>query len=237
MIRSRPLTCIIPARGGSKGIAHKNLRKLGGDTLVERAIKLAKAEPRVDRILVSTDDRDIQAIATRHGVAAPALRPAHLADDDAQTFDVVADLVEQAGIEPGAILLLQPTTPLRSRADLGALLDRFESDGEASAIVSLCEPFGNHPMKAKVIRGGRVCALTGMASDQARQGLEQAYELNGAFYLIDRDVLLKTGTFLPPDTLGYVMAQKRSINLDTMTDWQILNAMVAQGHWQIEKYD
>ena len=237
MIRSKPLTCIIPARGGSKGIPGKNLKRIGGDTLLERTIKLARTASRIDRILVSSDDPEMHGIAERLGVAAPTRRPAHLAGDDARTFDVVAHLIDQAAIEPGYLLLMQPTTPLRTKADLSDLLDVFEKDGEARAIVSLCAPFGNHPMKAKIIRDGHVAAMTGTVSDRPRQKLDEVYELNGAFYLVEQDALLETGTFLPPDTLGFIMPQERSINLDSMTDWQILTAMLAQGHWQAEHYD
>src|SRR3546814_2922776 len=86
---------------------------MGGISLLERTIRLAARCPRLDRTLVSTDSPDMHALAERFGVASPALRPAHLASSSARSADVVADLVESAGIPAGWIILLQVTTPLR----------------------------------------------------------------------------------------------------------------------------
>ena len=93
MIRNEPLTAIIPARGGSKGVPKKNLYRIDGETLVERAIRLARQSGRVDRVLVTTDDPEIYAIAKAHDAAPPSLRPSALATDDARTIDAVQHLI------------------------------------------------------------------------------------------------------------------------------------------------
>lgn len=237
MIRGKTLTAIIPVRGGSKRMAGKNMRKIGRDSLLERAIKLARTASGIDRILVSTDDPKMQDVAQAYGAAAPGLRPAELAGDDASTVDVVAHLIEEAGIDDGALLLLQTISPLRTTADLAAVLDLFEETRTADAVVSLCRQEGAHPEKAQKIDGQYVASYMGTESQRPEQTLPHAFVLNGAFYLVDRGVFLSTRSFLPTRTVAYLMPPERSINLDTETDWQILDAMLAKNYWTIEEYD
>jgi CMP-N,N'-diacetyllegionaminic acid synthase len=237
MIRGKPVTCVIPVRGGSKGIPGKNMRRLGGDTLLERALKYARAAGVIDRVLVTTDDPEMYAVAGRYGAAPPSLRPAHLADDAATTVDAVDHLVADAAIAPGYILLLQVTTPLRTRADLDGLAAAFEASGDAEAAASVCAYEGPHPEKLQTIEAGRLASYLGVEAGRDRQLMPRLYELNGAFYLIDRDLLVAGRNFLPPGTLAYLMPRERSANLDSMTDWLVLDAMLAQGHWAMESYD
>ena len=237
MLRGRPVTAVIPVRAGSKGIPGKNLHRLGGDTLLERAIKLAQRCRRVDRVLVSTDSPEMQAIAARYGAAAPELRPAALASDGAKTVDVVEHLVASAGIPAGYILLLQATSPLRTLADLEALCAAFEAAGDAEAMVSVTPYAGPHPEKLQRIENGRIVSYLGTDSGRPRQELPDLYALNGAFYLIDRDLLLRGRSFLPEGTLPFVMPPERSVNLDTPLDLQIAEALLDRGVWTIERYD
>lgn len=236
MIRSAQVTAIIPVRGGSKGIARKNLLELDGDTLLERTIKFAKASALIERTIVTTDDQEMYEIAQRHGVAAPDLRPDDLAGDEATSDAVVAHLIEQAEIAPGLLLLLQVTTPLRTLADLDRLAREFEATGDADAAVSLCRYEGSHPAKMLQIDHGTIAPFLERTYTGPRQALPDVYVLNGAFYLIDRDVFVKERSFLPARTMPFVMESSHSANLDTPEDWQILQAMLAQGHWTAEHY-
>jgi len=236
MLKERPVTAVVPARGGSKGIARKNLLRLGRDTLLERAFKLGLSSPWVDRVVVTTDDPEMQAIAARYGVAAPALRPAHLASDAATTAEAVVHLVGAAGIAPGWLLLLQPTCPLRTLADLDALARGFAAY-DADAAASVVRHEAPRPEKLQKIEGGWLAPYLGAAFEGPRQALPPAYALNGAFYLIDRDHLLAGGRFLPPRTMPFVMSEERSFSLDAPHDWQILNTMVRSGAWPLEEYD
>ena len=236
MLRDKPVTAIIPARGGSKGIARKNLLQLGGDTLLERTIKFAQAAPSVDRVIVSTDDQEMHDIAERHGAAAPALRPADLAGDAATTEAAVDHLIEQAGISGGWLLLLQVTSPLRVLGDLEALCALVDTTPDADAAVSLCRYSGSHPAKMLTVEEGRIAPFMDRKYTGPRQALPDVYVLNGAFYLIDREVYLREKTFLPERTVPFVMPEERSANIDTPTDWQVLNAMIAQGYWSMESY-
>ena len=113
MLKSQPLTAVIPARSGSKGIPGKNLYRLGRDTLLERSIKLAARCAHVDRVVVTTDDPQMLELARAHGAAPPWLRPAELASDEANAVDAVLHLVEALPVETGYVLVLQTTSPLR----------------------------------------------------------------------------------------------------------------------------
>lgn len=237
MIKGREVTAIIPARGGSKGIPRKNLLEFAGDTLLQRTIKFAAHSPRIDRTIVSTDDAEMHAIAQSHGVAAPTLRPDMLARDDTTTDAVVEHLIEQARIPAGYLLLLQVTSPLRTLDDLERLCTGFESEAQADAAVSLCRYEGSHPAKMLRLERGRVAPFLDRKFTGPRQSLPELFVLNGAFYLVDRDVFLREHTLLPERTMPFVMPSAHSANLDTPEDWRILQAMVAQGYWTPEAYD
>src|SRR3546814_18838805 len=112
----------------------------------------------------------MRALAERFCVATPALRPAHLASSSARSADVVADLVESAGIPAGWIILLQVTTPLRTLADLNAILDAFaQADAEAMVGISLYE--GPHPQKMQGLEDGRVAPYLGAQPGRPRQDI------------------------------------------------------------------
>lgn len=237
MLKAKPVTAIIPVRGGSKRIPGKNKKRLGKYSLLERAIRLALSSSRVDRTIVSTDDPEMQACAESYGVAAPNLRPGHLAEDRSTSVAVVEHVIEESQIEAGYLLLLQASSPLRTRHDLEALFDAFEAASDADAIVSLCHHVEPHPEKLQKIVEGRVVSYLSTNSHRPSQSLPEVYALNGAFYLVDRDVFLARRTFMPERTMAYVMPPERSINLDSMTDWHILEAMIAQGHWRLDDFD
>jgi CMP-N-acetylneuraminic acid synthetase len=238
MLRGQPVTAVIPVRGGSKGIPGKNLYRLGRDTLLERTIKIARLCPYVDQVLVSTDNEEMYAIAQQYEVAAPTLRPAELANDNAKTVDVILDLIKALSIHHGWVLLLQVTSPLRTLGDLNAFCEFFATGAtDVEAAVSLVQFDSPHPDKIQVIEGGLVKSYLGKESMVARQLLPTVYALNGAFYITHCDTLMEKKTFLPSATIPFVMAEERSLNLDTMTDFYFLEAMLQRGVYQLEEYD
>jgi CMP-N,N'-diacetyllegionaminic acid synthase len=234
MVRGETLTAIIPVRGGSKGIPGKNLKLVGGQSLLERAISFAKASPRIDRTIVTTDDAAMHEVAKRHGVASPNLRPAHLASDTATTAAVVGHVITECGIVGGYLLILQATSPFRSRADLEGLCASYENS-EAEAIVSLTAIDEPRPEKLKRIENGRIVPYMGQSHEGPRQSLPQPYRLNGVFYLISLEAFRREERFLPANTIPFEMPEERSHNLDSKTDWKIMEAMLAAGHWKLEE--
>ena len=239
MIRGRPLTAIIPVRGGSKGIPGKNLHRVGKDTLLERSIKLAERCPYVDKVIVSTDHPEMYAISQKYGVAMPAMRPAELATDHAKTVDVVLQAIDTVPIREGYILLVQATSPLRTLGDLNGLCRDFDEDATGGrAIVTLVRHDSPHPDKIQKVEDGFVASYMGKESMVARQSLPEVYSLNGAFYLTDIAQLRDNKSFLPKGgTLPYVMPHEHSINLDNMFDVQVMDALLEKGILTAEEYD
>jgi CMP-N-acetylneuraminic acid synthetase len=234
MLCGQPLTAIIPVRGGSKGIPRKNVRPIGGQSLLERAIRFGLASSRIDRVIVSTDDAEMHAIATRFGVQSPTLRPPHLADDTATTVAVVDHVTAECGVTSGTLLILQATSPFRRLADLEAMCTAFESTPGAEASVSLVAHDEPRPEKMKRVVDGRIVSYLPQGFEGPRQSLPQPFRLNGAFYLIGLSTLQRERRFIPPGTLAFVMDEAQSHNLDTKTDWQIMEAMIAAGFWSFE---
>jgi N-acylneuraminate cytidylyltransferase len=226
MIRNEPLTAIIPARGGSKGVPKKNLYRIDGETLVERAIRLARESGRVDRVLVTTNDPEIYAIAKAHDAAPPSLRPSALATDDARTIDAVQHLIADAKVTGGYLLLLQPTSPLRTAEDLKALCAQLEAHPEADAITSVVRHDAPHPHKIMKIEGAYLKSFLGTLASVPRQTLPVVYALNGAFYLAPHRVVVEQRTFMPERTLAYEMPPERSVNLDGPLDFLLLEALL-----------
>jgi CMP-N,N'-diacetyllegionaminic acid synthase len=235
MLRGAPLTCIIPVRGGSQGIPGKNLRRIGRDTLLERAIKFARHAPRIDRTIVTTDDPGMHGIAARHGVQSPTLRPANLATSGATTAAVVDHVLAECAVKEGNLLILQATAPLRRLADLEEMCAAFEAQ-DAEAMVSVVAHDEPRPEKLKRIVDGKLVPYMADGFEGPRQALPQPYALNGAFYLISIAAFLREKRFLPIGTAPFVMPPERSHNLDSMADWHMLEAMIAAGHWQLEEY-
>ena len=238
MINGQSLTAFIPARGGSKGIPGKNLRRLGRDTLLERAIKQGKSSPFVDKVIVSTDDDEIYRIAQGYDVATPGLRPDYLASDDAKTIDVILYTLEEMEISSGYILLLQTTSPLRTVEDINKLCEVFEKrTDDAQAIVSVSEIGSSHPDKMQKIDDGYLMSYLGKDSHVPRQSLPDVYDLNGACYLTHIDVIKNQKTFIPKKTLPFIMPIERSVNLDTMLDWYLLEKLIEEKVVSVEEYD
>lgn len=231
MTKNSRIVAIIPARGGSKGIKRKNLFEIEGISLVERAFRLAKKNPHIDKIYVSSDDNEIYSLAEKLGIATPKPRPDSLASDSAKTIDVIKNLIEEEilGIDD-CILLLQPTTPLRTSADLNNIIFKFiENFEDADAVISLSEIDGPHPYKAQIIFDGHVKSLMDNEASVPRQSLPQTYMPNGAFYLIKASVLMNENSFIPSRSLPYFMSPISSINLDTPLDLILLESVISRG--------
>ena len=235
MIRGAPLTAIIPVRGGSKGIPRKNMRRVGQDSLLERAIKFAKNSPRIDRTIVTTDDPEMHEIASRYGMQSPSLRPAHLSNDSATATRVVEHVLQECNIEDGYLLILQVTSPFRHLDDLANLSTVYEQS-QAEAIVSLVAIDEPRPEKLMRIVDDHIEPYIASGFEGPRQALPQPYRLNGAFYLISLEAFRRERRFIPKASIPFVMPEERSHNLDSMTDWNIMEAMIAAGHWALEEY-
>jgi CMP-N-acetylneuraminic acid synthetase len=221
---------VVPARGGSKGVPGKNIKPLGGVPLIGHTIRAAKAS-RLTRTILSTDSEDIARIGLEYGAEVPWLRPAHLATDSARALPVLQHAIEACEAEEGArydaIMMLQPTTPLRTSGDIDGALDLLERTG-ADSVISVVDVEGHHPARMKFLEGDRLVdpPFAEAYENQPRQELRQMYIRNGAIYLTRRDVLLG-GSLKGRDCRGLVMPAERSVNIDTPLDFRYAEWLLA----------
>ena len=226
-IRSGGLTVVglITARGGSKGIPRKNIRELGGKPLIAWTIEAALACGGLSRVVVSTDDADIAVVAKAAGAEIPFMRPAHLAEDETPGIAPVLHAMDMLP-EAEAILLLQPTSPLRSSADISGLLS-MASEKKADSIVSVCT-VEDHPFWTYAINDAlQLHRPDGLPHVPRRQDLPPRYVLNGAMYFAKADWLRCSGQLICDKTLGYVMPAERSIDIDSLFDWEIAEHLMS----------
>lgn len=222
---------IIPARGGSKGLPGKNIRPLAGAPLIGHTIWAALEAGSVSRVMVSTDDEDIATTARELGAEVPFLRPPELSDDKASGVDVCLHALAHAenvlDYHPELVVLLQPTSPMRNAGDIDAAISLLRKNG-ADAVVSL-KPVTEYPQWMKKMDGKqRISPLfDDLEITSARQDLEKSYLLNGAIYLSTADNLKKHRSFYGGDTRGYVMPEERSIDIDTLNDFLMAQALIS----------
>ena len=223
------LLAIIAARGGSKGIPRKNIKSLMGKPLIGWSIDAAKQASFVDRLIVSTEDEEIASVARGLGADVPFMRPAELAADETPGIAPVFHAIEQLP-DYDWVLLLQPTSPLRTHADIEAIWQLCQ-DRKSPSAVSVTEGV-KHPywMYQSDAEHRLQPFIEGRPDVTRRQDLPPAYALNGALYLARTEWLLKQGRFIGPDTLGYVMPPERSVDLDTPQDWRWVEFLIEQAN-------
>ena len=225
------ILAIIPARGGSKGVPRKNIRLLAGKPLIAHTILAAQGTSRVSRLIVSTDDEEIAAVARQWGADVPFLRPPQLANDTAAQVDVVIHALQtMEALEDTVysyVLLLQPTAPLRSPADIDASLELLVASG-SDAVVSYCRVEREHPYYMVTLEKGRPRPLMEIPKGlTARQQYPAVYLRNGAIYAVRREVLLEQHSLYGNDIRAYVMPYRRSVNIDTLFDFSLAEFMLA----------
>lgn len=141
MYKDKKTLAIIPARGGSKGIPYKNIMNINGKPLIAYSIEAAKQSKYIDYILVSTDDDKIKEVSLQYGASVPFLRPEEISNDTAKSIDVVIhgiNYLKESGEEFDYVVLLQPTSPLRTSQDIDEAIEILIKN-EKESLVSVCE--------------------------------------------------------------------------------------------------
>ena len=223
MIGDKRVLAIVPARGGSKGISLKNLRTIGGHSLVARAGLLAAQVPAIDRAVVSTDHEDIATAAEAVGLAAPFRRPESLSGDRIADWDVLHHALlameDLDGVTYDIILMLQPTSPGRTRTHVEATIERLvDQDFDAVWTVSETDSKG-HPLKQLLVADDHGMDYYDPEGSKiiARQQLKPVYHRNGIAYAMTRDCLVAQKTIKGARTGAYVVSEIVP-NIDTELD-------------------
>lgn len=217
MIDGLRVLALVPARGGSKGLPRKNVLPLDGRPLIGWTLAAAAGSRYLDRCVVSTDDAEIAAVARAEGGEVPFMRPAKLASDRADSFSVISHALGQL---PGydLLVLLQPTSPLRSAEDIDATLETLLQH-RAPACVSVVEPGKSPYWSYRTDDNARlVPLLEPRFSRMRRQDLPTAYVLNGAVYAARTEWLSIQRGFVGDGTVAYIMPAARSVDIDSAFD-------------------
>ena len=226
---------IVPARGGSKGLPGKNLRLLDGRPLLAWPVSAALGAASVDRVIISTDDVAIAEAALTAGADVPFLRPAHLANDTASSMDVILhalDTLASQGHEYEYVILLEPTSPLTESSDVEDALSRLRAAGAAAdAIVGICRVESTHPeYDVRRDPNGLISpyAAPDFKSLRRRQDIEELYFLEGSLYISRVEAFRHYKTFYHERTLGYEVPRWKSMEVDDIFDFIMVEAVVRQ---------
>lgn len=215
---------IVTARSGSKRLPGKNVRDFCGKPLFVWSVIAGLNCPKIGRIIVSTDSPEYQRIAILAGADCPWLREPHLAADDTSSTETVLEVLDKLGDDLykfHALILLQPTSPLRTSADIAGAIDLFESRN-AAAVVSVskaeCPPKWMGQLSTDLVMDEfwfeQIHGLS-------RHGNGDWHRINGAIYVIGIEKLRREHDFIPKGTLAYVMPRERSIDVDTAFDFEL----------------
>ncbi len=219
---------IIPARGGSKGIPHKNIKPLNGKPLIYYTIDCARAICDDVDICVSTDDDEIIKVVEDYGLKVPFKRPDELATDTAGTYEVLLHALnyyEQQRKHYDAVMLLQNTSPFRTAEHVKEALKLYTPDVDMVVSVKEC-PANPYYCVFEEDANGFLHVCKGDGNIFRRQDAPKVYEYNGAIYIMNSEKLKTTHMHKMQKRVKYVMDDASSFDLDTMWDWQMAEMMV-----------
>jgi len=230
MIENKKILAIIPARGGSKRLPKKNILPLLGKPLISWTIEAAKKSKFIDTTMVSTDCPEIEQISNNCGANVPYLRSSALSGDTATSMDVIFDVLKYYESQNkffDLVLLLQPTSPLRTQTDINNAIELFMKK-DASAVVSVTE-CDHSPLWSNTLPDN--LSFTNFISDDVllkrSQDLPTYYRLNGAIYLFDVQEIKRDANYLSsPNVFAFVMDKLHSIDIDDELDFKIAQAIL-----------
>lgn len=224
---------IIPARGGSKGVPRKNVKLLGGIPLIGHAINCAKESSRVSKIVISTDCEEIAVIAKENSCEV-IMRPNDLASDTSNVVLTVEHAYKTLNEGFDIIVLLQPTSPLRTGKDLDNIIEMFEREAKLDGVISVV-PFDDlHP--ARMYNLGMNNELIPFIKDSEsmrRQDLDPVFYRNGCFYAVKSHSFFTEKSFMVKNKKAYIMDAEWLVNIDTPRDFKI--ASIIYEEWRTEK--
>lgn len=220
---------VIPARSGSKGLKHKNIKKLGGIPLIGHTITAAQESGLFTCVHLSTDSQEYAEIGREFGADVSFLRETGLASDHAGSWDVVRWVLRQfkeRGMYFDTAALLQPTSPLRTAGDITAAYRLFQ-EKDANIVVSVCEmehsPLWSNTLPMDLsMENFEDPAL----SDTPRQELPAYYRMNGAIYIVNTEFLFSEKPIYGERSFAYIMDQKRSMDIDNELDFLVAETIL-----------
>jgi N-acylneuraminate cytidylyltransferase len=228
MIDDRTVLAVIPARGQSKGLPGKHLMDAGGKPVIAWSIEAAHGSRYIDRVILSSEDEDIIAVARKWECEVPFVRPASLAGDESKVEDAIFHALDALHETFDYVVLLQPTSPLRAAGDIDRCLEVCREQVVPACVsvsVPRKSPYWMHWVDE---RGAMRRVLPEGDVISRRQDLPTVYAVNGAVYVAETQWFRQHGTFLHAETHAYVMPVERAIDLDEPLDLVMLRAILDQ---------
>ena len=220
------IIAIIPARGGSKGIPRKNIKEFFGKPLIAHIIETALKVKELDRVIVSTEDREIAEISTNYGAEVPFMRPEELARDETPTLPVLQHAVryleEKENYEPNIIVLLYATSPLLRPERVSEAINML-TKGDYDSVLSVVKDWGHY----WIDKSGRYERLYPKVLKN-RQFMEPLLRENGAIYVCTRDLLMKKNDVVGGRTGFLKMEEDESIDIDDYVDFELAEFLMSR---------
>jgi len=225
--------CTINARGGSKGVANKNIRPMHGRPLIAWTIEQARASGVVDFIAVSSDSKDILQAAKDAGADLLVTRPDELATDQAAKVPAIRHSVETAEAHTGkrfeVLVDLDATSPLRIPSDIKACIELLRAKNALNLITAMPARRSPYFNLVEVHDDGRVSLAKPLAKPVVRrQDAPKCYDMNASIYVWRHDALFEDPAIFKPETALYIMPEERSIDIDSELDFRIVEMILAE---------
>ncbi len=202
------------------------MKFFAGKPLIQWSIEAALASRFIDKIFVSTDDIKIARFVEKFDIEVPFLRPKYLAKDSSLVIDTVLHIINNFDTYDN-IILLQPTSPLRSTDDIDSLIN-LSVKSKSDSVVSITESIYKPEIYFYLNSNQTIKPLIDGIKNFNRQDLRKNYVLNGASYYASKEFILTNKTFINEQTLGYVMPFERSIDIDNSYDWDIAEFLIKE---------
>lgn len=234
MIHDKKILAIIPARGGSKGVPGKNIKRFAGKPLIGWTIEAALNSRYIDRVIVSTDDIEIARVAEQFNVPIPYIRDKKYATDQAEASLPVLEAIENI---PGydQIILLQPTSPLRDTSDIDTAIELFE-EYRPYSVVSVTPNAKPFEWLLTMNQDNIISSMTDKITS-SRQQSQPLYAFNGALYIVSTADFVKHQKFISKDSYGYTMPPEKSIDIDTTFDFDLAEYLMLKATDKLKNKD
>lgn len=230
--KNNKILVIIPARGGSKRLPHKNIKLLNGKPMIAYSIAAALKSKYVDRVVVSTDDKKTARIAKRYKADVPFLRPAYLATDNATVVSVMKHAVnhyqKNENYNPDLVVLMHLTTPLVLADDIDKAIEKI-TQTKANSCISICEISERPEWMFKIKEGDKAVPFIRLSDEKhsSKQMLPQIFKVNGAVYVTRIDILMKKSKIIDENSLvATFMPRERSVDVDELMDFKLAGVLM-----------
>ncbi|MBC2400055.1 cytidylyltransferase domain-containing protein [Clostridium tetanomorphum] len=230
MTNNKRILAIIPARGGSKGIPRKNIKDLNGKPLIAYTIEEGIKSKYIDKLIVSTEDKEIADISKNYGAEVPYLRPEEISKDETPGIHPIIHGIEYFDKHNNNfdyVICLQCTSPFRSAYQIDEAIEKL-IEKDADSIVSVCESEVSPYWMKKIINGKVTDFLEESTFYARRQDTPKVYRLNGAIYIAKKHILMNYKSWYTENTIPYIMDEKTSLDIDNIMDFKFAQFLIKE---------